>query len=90
MAQIHVDPEKLRHFAGELKRTTEVISNYFNVLSNDLSRLGSSWQDQEYERFKRDFAPSRQILQRFALETEKIVPLLERDAAAIEDYLKRG
>jgi len=90
MAQVHVDPERLRRFAGELGRFTEVITNYFDVLSNELHRLGSSWQDQEYEKFRDSFAPSRQMLQKFANESKKIVPLLERDATAIEEYLKRS
>ncbi|MCL0040896.1 WXG100 family type VII secretion target [Thermodesulfovibrionales bacterium] len=90
MAQVHVDPEKLRRFAGELRQFTEVINNYFNLLSNEMNRLGSSWQDQEYEKFKRGFAPSRQMLQKFADESKKIVPLLEKDATDIEEYLKRS
>ncbi|MDW7651686.1 MAG: WXG100 family type VII secretion target [Bacillota bacterium] len=90
MSQVHVDPDKLRSFAGELKKFTDVVDNYFNVLNNELNRLGASWEDQEYDRFKREFIPVRQVLKTFVGEAGKLVPKLETDASVIEEFLKRG
>ena len=89
MSQINVDPEKLRNFANELKKFTEVINNYFEVIPNEMNRLGSTWQDQEFEKFKRDFIPLVQKLKKFTQESKKIIPSLERDATTIEEYHKR-
>ncbi|MCW3488676.1 WXG100 family type VII secretion target [Dethiobacter alkaliphilus] len=90
MVQIHLDPEKLRDFSGDLSKFIDVINNYFNDLSRELNRLGASWQDQEYERFIREFEPARHKLKEFSEEARKLIPKLEKDASAIEDYQKRG
>ena len=90
MVQIHVDPEKLRNFSGDLSKFIDVINNYFNDLSRELNRLGASWQDQEYERFIREFEPTRHKLKEFSEEARKLIPKLEMDASAIEDFQKRG
>ena len=89
MSQVHVDPEKLRAFAKELRRFSEVMNNYATVLSSELQRLGSSWQDQEYEKFMRDFSPTKQILKKFTSESQNIAPKLEKDADIIEEFFKR-
>jgi uncharacterized protein YukE len=90
MTQVHIDPEQLRNFAGELKKFNKVVNSYFQAMPGEMNRLGNTWRDQEYEKFKRGFGPALQKLSVFTQETEKVIPQIERDASAIEDYQKRG
>ncbi len=90
MSNIHVDPEKLRNFAGKLKRFNENINSYFEMLPRELTRLGDTWQDREYEKFKQALLPATRALKRFVTENEKVIPSLLQDAAEIEEYHKRS
>lgn len=88
LTQIYVDPEKLRSFARELKSFTEACDNYANALNSKINRLGTTWRDQEYQNFVSHFLPTKELLKKFVEESRRIEPLLEKDAAAIEEYLR--
>jgi len=53
-----------------------------------MGRLRETWKDQEYETFARQFVSTQELLKRLVQEIRKTAPLLERDAAAIEEYLR--
>jgi uncharacterized protein YukE len=86
MSQIHSDPEKLREFAGELKRFAAVVDEQMSALKSHLGRLGDTWRDQEFESFIHEFASAQNLLKNFVEETRRTAPLLERDAEALEDF----
>ncbi|MGA4578519.1 WXG100 family type VII secretion target [Limisphaera sp. VF-2] len=88
MPQVHVDPEKLRSFAAELKRFAKEVEGQVNGLGNDLARLAQTWRDQEYERFVEEFVATQRQLQVFAEEVRTLAPLLEQDAEAVEKFLR--
>jgi len=88
MAQAHVDPEKLRSFALQLKHFAAAVENGVGGLRNGMGRLRETWKDQEYETFARQFVSTQELLKRLVQEIRKTAPLLERDAAAIEEYLR--
>lgn len=85
MAQIHTDPEKMRQFAGNLKRFADTVNNEMSNMKGKLGRLGETWQDQQYEGFVNIFLKAEKMLKDFVHETQRAAPLIERDAAAIED-----
>lgn len=87
-SQIHVDPEKLRSFASELKHFTDTVNHSVNTLKNNVSHLGESWRDDEFEKFKREFDSVQRYLTKFVEEAKNTTPQLERDANNIEEYLK--
>jgi uncharacterized protein YukE len=86
MPQVYVDPAKLRSFAQQLKRFSTDMSSDINRLGSQLGRLREKWRDQEYDKFIRQFASAQNLLRRFVEETNKTVPLLEKDAIVIEEY----
>lgn len=90
MAQIHTDPEKMRKFAGDLKRFADTVSGEMSNIKGRLGRLGETWQDQQYESFVGIFARAEDMLRDFVRETQRSAPLIERDAAAIEEARRVG
>jgi uncharacterized protein YukE len=90
MTQLHVDPDKLRGFANDMKKFNEVILQCFDKLNRETGRLGQSWQDAEYHKFLSSYTPTLFNLKNFVSENEKLIPQLIRDADAIEEYQKRN
>lgn len=86
MSQVHVDPEKLRSFAQQLKRFAQQTKTTQMSIAQQLQRLGGTWRDQEHKRFVEQFQRTSQLLQSFAAEAEKLTPVLEKDALNIEEF----
>lgn len=85
-SQIHVDPERLRAFADELTSFVGVVEEQLNTLKRNVSHLGETWRDREFERFKDEFEAAQHALSQFADEAKQTVPSLRRDAERIEQY----
>jgi len=84
-----MDPDEVRRFAAELKRFNEDISVKAASLQARFSALGSTWQDQEHERFAEEFLLTMKVLKKFTEISEKHTPYLLRKAQRIEDYLSQ-
>ena len=87
MAQAIMDPEEVRRFAKELKRFNEDVQAKAASLHARFSALGSSWQDQEHEKFAEEFLVTMKVLKKFTEVSEKHTPYLLRKAQRIEEYL---
>ena len=90
MYPIKADPEKLRGFAGDLKKFNETILQTIDKLNRETNRLGNSWRDQEFEKFRSNFIPTVQALKEFTGESEKLIPKLRKHADSIEEYQKKN
>jgi uncharacterized protein YukE len=84
MAEAFVYPERLRAFAHQLRGYSEVTANTTGSLSTQLQRLGTSWRDQEYERFAQEFHRAKTQLTALKAEIDKILPVIEADAQKAE------
>lgn len=87
MAQAIMDPEEVRRFASELKRFNEDVQTRASSLQARFAALGSSWQDQEHEKFAGEFLTTMKTLKKFVEVSEKHTPYLLRKAQRIEQYL---
>lgn len=85
-SQIHVDPERLRAFADELTSFVDVVEEQLNTLKRNVSQLGETWRDHEFESFRDEFEAAQRVLSQFAGEARQTVPSLKRDAERIEEY----
>jgi uncharacterized protein YukE len=85
-SDIHVDPERLRAIAEELSKFSNDVKTELAVLDNELGRLGRSWQDEEYTKFKAAIQPLRRILDQFQQEIARSKPDMLADADAIKAY----
>ncbi len=87
MAQAIMDPEEVRRFAAELKRFNQDLQVRASSLQARFAALGSSWQDQEHEKFSDEFVATLKALRKFIEVSEKHTPYLLRKAQRIEQYL---
>jgi len=87
MAQAIMDPEEVRRFAKELKRFNEDVQNKAGSLQARFAALGSSWQDQEADKFAEEFLTTMKVLKKFMEVADKHTPYLLRKAQRIEEYL---
>jgi uncharacterized protein YukE len=87
MAQAIMDPEEVRRFAKELKRFNDDVQLRAQALQARFAALGSTWQDQEAEKFGEEFVTTMKVLKKFVEVSEKHTPYLLRKAQRIEEYL---
>ncbi len=82
-----MDPEEVRRFASELKRFNEDVQGRASALQARFSALGSTWQDQDHEKFAEEFVTTMKVLRKFMEISERQTPYLLRKAQRIEQYL---
>ena len=82
-----MDPEEVRRFATELKRFNEDMQAKASALQSRFAALGSTWQDQDHEKFAEEFITTMKVLRKFMEISEKQTPFLLRKAQRIEQYL---
>ena len=82
-----MDPEEVRRFATELKRFNEDMQAKASALQSRFAALGSTWQDQDHEKFGEEFLTTMKVLKKFMEVSEKHTPYLLRKAQRIEQYL---
>ena len=59
MAQAIVDPAELRQFALNLKKFTGELQDRMGGLMGQLAGLGTTWRDQENQKFVEEFRATR-------------------------------
>ncbi len=82
-----MDPEEVRRFAAELKRFNEDIQQRASSLQTRFTALGSTWQDQDHQKFAEEFITTMKVLKKFTEISDKQTPYLLRKAQRIEQYL---
>jgi len=82
-----MDPEEVRRFASELKRFNEDMQMKASSLQARFAALGSTWADQDAEKFAEEFITTMKVLKKFMEVSEKHTPYLLRKAQRIEQYL---
>lgn len=82
-----MDPEEVRRFASELKRFNEDVQQKSSSLQARFNSLGTTWQDQDHEKFAEEFLTTMKVIKKFTEISEKHTPYLLRKAQAIERYL---
>jgi len=82
-----MDPEEVRRFASELKRFNDDVQSKASSLQARFAALGTTWQDQDHEKFAEEFITTMKVLRKFMEVSEKHTPYLLRKAQRIEQYL---
>ena len=82
-----MDPEEVRRFASELKRFNDDIQTKASSLQARFAALGTTWQDQDHEKFAEEFITTMKVLRKFMEVSDKHTPYLLRKAERIEQYL---
>ena len=89
MPQAIVDPDELRDFATSLKRYNDLVADATSTLQSQFAQLGETWRDQEQVKFSQEFEQTVRVISQFQQASEEHIPLLNRKAAEIDQYLGR-
>ncbi|MCX7391796.1 MAG: WXG100 family type VII secretion target [Planctomycetota bacterium] len=86
MPQAIVDPAELRRFAARLRHFSTEVMTQMQAVQRQLSALGSTWRDQEHQKFAEEFEQQLSSFGRFVESTGDYVPYLVRKAERVEEY----
>ena len=89
MSRAVVEPAELRKFAQHLRRMSEDTKRQLSLTQQQLLNLGSTWRDQEHEKFVQEFQQQLQTLGTFMQSTDEYVRFLLRKAERAEEYLQQ-
>jgi uncharacterized protein YukE len=88
MAGVIANPQKLKQFAKTLGSSADQLQQIARNLTRALD--SSEWNDAERQKFEQEFKQSMRNLTQFTeLLKSQYVPLLQRKAAALEQYIGR-
>lgn len=89
-SEIHSNPERLLSLAEELRGFANSLKAELGALQSGLQKLGATWQDEEYGKFKQAFERIRAELETLVGEINNREPELQEDAQALLMYLKKS
>jgi uncharacterized protein YukE len=87
---IYANPQRLLSLADELRMFTNSLRAELEKMNSGLHNLGATWQDKEYEKFKRTFDRLKEELTMLDQEISKREPELKQDAQLLRDYLNKS
>jgi uncharacterized protein YukE len=86
---IYANPQRILSLAEELSTFTSNLRSEMEKMNEELRRLGGTWQDEEYQKFKRTFDRLSQDFEKLGLEISKRQPELQEDAQLLCAYLAK-
>ena len=89
-SEIHANPQRLLALADELRMFTNSLRTELEKMNSGLHNLGATWQDKEYQKFKRVFDRLKEELANLDQETSQREPELKEDARLLLDYLSKS
>ena len=89
MSQAVANPEDMERFARQLKEFNLQLRDSMSRLQSGFTSLGSTWRDQEHQKFAREFEQTVRVLQQFMRSADEQIPFLQRKAARLREYLSQ-
>jgi uncharacterized protein YukE len=87
MAKAVIDPAEVRRFAHDLKRFSGELQTRLMALHGRFQTLGDTWEDQEHEKFAKEFDLTLKTLSKFVERSDEHTLHLLRKAERAEAYL---
>lgn len=89
MTRAIADPEDMRRFSADLRRFCGQLESGLSAINGSFSRLSETWRDAEHAKFATQYLEATKVLERFLQAAAEQIPLLERKASYIDQYLNR-
>ena len=86
MQQIRQDPQKLRDFCNQLSSHASYWQSTIGQLETYMVSLGHSWQDEQFNEFRKEVSQLKASLNEFETATRGAVAELLKDAESLEEY----
>jgi uncharacterized protein YukE len=87
MARVVADPEEIVKFARMLRKFNEDLSQNSQTLQGQFRSLGDTWKDQQHAKFAQEFEQLMKVLRQFMQSSEQQIPLLQKKAQILKDFL---
>ena len=87
--EIYANPQCLLSLADNLRIFNNDLRSELEKMNDGLHKLGATWQDEEYKKFKRTFDRLKNDLAKLDQEISKHEPELKQDAQLLRDYLSK-
>jgi len=87
---IQTDPRAIREFIAELSSFQTFMSGHLPDLSSNFARLGRTWEDEQFFRFKLEVDKTSAKLVQYQESLKGIIIELEADAKAAEEIERSG
>ncbi|MCP4400396.1 MAG: WXG100 family type VII secretion target [bacterium] len=75
MPQAVVDPEELTKVAHNLKQFNANLKQSMSQLNGQFNQLGSTWRDQEHQKFAQEYQQAIRLVDRFLQSADQHIPL---------------
>jgi hypothetical protein len=82
--QAYADPAAIEEAAKALEGFVMRVRDFDNRLEGELNRLGITFQDEAYDRFRASFEATRKLTAQFVDESIAVLPKLRKDAELIK------
>ena len=87
--EIYANPQRLLSLADNLRIFNNDLRTELEKMNDGLNKLGATWKDDEYQKFKRAFDRIKEELTKLDQEISKRGPELKADAQLLRDYLSK-
>lgn len=89
-SEIHADPVRIQGLADELRTLVGNIRAELEKMNSEFLTLGSTWRDQDYEKFKRSFDRLKEEIEKIAQEISRREPKLKEDVQTLLAYINKN
>ena len=89
MAQIDVDPDRMRQFERELREVRRKCADRRKIFNQQIQDIRGFWKDEKYRIFLQKQEKFDHDLQRLEQRADEYCDFLRRKAAAADEYLGR-
>lgn len=89
-AEVHANPQRISALADELHLFVTNLRREMDRTKDGLGKLGATWRDNEYMKFKQAFDRVSEELKVIDQEVSRREPELKEDARLLLDYLNKG
>jgi uncharacterized protein YukE len=86
---VHANPEDIEQFARDLVRFNTDLASMCSSLKGKFRRLGENWDDQEFRKYEQTFDQTLRSIQTYLKTSEAQIPMLQKKARVLRDYLNR-
>ncbi len=87
MSSVISDPQEIRRFQSALRQFNQEVSTNTSRIQGQLNGLGSTWRDQEYQKFADQLNQVIQSFQQYLQNAEGYLRYLDNKAEPLERYL---
>jgi uncharacterized protein YukE len=89
-SEIHASPGRIQGLADELRTFVTNLRSEIEKMNSEFHSLGSTWRDNEYDKFKRTLDRLKAQIEEVVQEISRREPELKEDAEMLLAYINKS